>query len=185
MTVTLIFHLIIFCIRCHNLPSLKDCNWEGIINVSFIDSFRPPRHFFLHFFVSVCNCDRVANKYKCKYFSSSSKILDKCGCVVDYNSIPTGWCQYLRLGYIVLCTSVNKTIIIIIITIIIIIIIIIIIVMKSGAPLLGLAKSFYYILVYSNKNLLGKGCLVFNICKLPYIDCYFNFPSDNILYPLP
>ena len=40
----------------------------------------------------------------------------------------------------------------IIITIIIIIIIIIIIVMKSGAPLLGLAKSFYYILVYTGKN---------------------------------
>lgn len=32
------------------------------------------------------NCDRVANKYKYKYFlSSSSKRLDKCGCVVDYN----------------------------------------------------------------------------------------------------
>ena len=44
-------------------------------------------------------------------------------------------CGRLQLGYIVLCTSVNKTIIIIIITIIIIIIIITIIVMKSGAPL--------------------------------------------------
>ena len=95
----------------------------------------------------------MANKYKYKYFlSSSSKRLDKCGCVVDYNPIPTGWYQYLQVGYIVLCTSVNKTIIIIIITIIIIIIIIIIIVMKSGAPLLGLAKSFYYILVYTGKN---------------------------------
>ena len=74
--------------------------------------------------------------------------------MVDYNSIPTGWYQYLQLGYIVLCTSVNKTIIIIATVIIIInfiiiiiiiiifiinIIIIIIIVMKSGAPLLGLA----------------------------------------------
>ena len=47
----------------------------------------------------------------------------------------------------------NKTIIIIIITIIIIIIIIIIIVMKSGAPLLGLAKSFYYILLYSQEKI--------------------------------
>ena len=75
------------------------------------------------------------------FLSSSSKILDKCGCVVDYNSIPTGWCQYLQLGYIVLCTSVNKTIIIIVT--IIIIIINIIIVMKSGAPLLGLAKYVY------------------------------------------
>ena len=67
--------------------------------------------------------------------------------MVDYNSIPTGWCQYLQLGYIVLCTSVNKTIIIIVTIIIIIIIIIIIniiiIVMKSGAPLLGLAKYIY------------------------------------------
>ena len=66
--------------------------------------------------------------------------------MVDYNPIPTGWYQYLQVGSIVLCTSVNKTIIIIIITIIIII------VMKSGAPLLGLAKSFYYILVYTGKN---------------------------------
>ena len=41
-------------------------------------------------------------------------------------------------SYIVLCTSVNKTIFIIII------IIVIIIVMKSGAPLLGVAKSIYY-----------------------------------------
>ena len=67
--------------------------------------------------------------------------------MVDYNSIPTGWCQYLQLGYIVLCTSVNKTIIIIVTTtttIIIIIIIIIIIVIKTGAPLLGLAKYIYY-----------------------------------------
>ena len=134
----------IFCIRCRKfMPSLKNCNREAIIDISFIDSFRPPRHFFLHFFVSVCNCDRVANKYKCKYFSSSSKILDKCGCVVDQNSIPTGWCQYLQLGYIVLCTSVNKTIIIIVTTTTIIIIIIIIIVIKTGAPLLGLAKYIY------------------------------------------
>ena len=73
------------------------------------------------------------------FLSSSSKTLDKCGCVVDYNSIPTGWCQYLQLGYIVLCTSVDKTIIVIVT----IIIIIIIIVMKSGASLLGLAKYIY------------------------------------------
>ena len=44
----------------------------------------------------------------------------------------------MQRGYIVLCTSANKTIFIIII------IIVIIIVMKSGAPLLGLAKSIYY-----------------------------------------
>ena len=46
--------------------------------------------------------------------------------------------QYLQRRYIVLCTSENKTIFINII------IIVIIIVMKSGAPLLGLAKSIYY-----------------------------------------
>ena len=73
--------------------------------------------------------------------------------MVDYNPIPTGWYQYLQVGYIVLCTSVNKTIIIIIITIIIIIIIIIIIVMKSGAPLLGLAKSIYYQIDFKNSAL--------------------------------
>ena len=56
---------------------------------------------------------------------------------LDYIPIPTGGYQYLQRGYIVLCTSVNKTIFIIII------IIVIIIVMKSGAPLLGLAKSIY------------------------------------------
>ena len=139
MIVTLIFHLIIFCIRCRKfMPSLKNCNWEAIINISFIDSFRPPRHFFLHFlylFVIVIVWQINTNIF----LSSSSKTLDQCGCVVDYNSIPTGWCQYLQLGYILLCTSVNKTIIIIV-TIITIIVIIIIIVMKSGAPLLGLAK---------------------------------------------
>ena len=42
------------------------------------------------------------------FLSSSSKTLDKCGCVVHYNSILTGWYQYLQLGYIVLYTSVNK-----------------------------------------------------------------------------
>ena len=47
------------------------------------------------------------------FLSSSSKTLDKCGCVVHYNSILTGWYQYLQLGYIVLCTSVNKMMIII------------------------------------------------------------------------
>ena len=72
-------------------------------------------------------------------FFSHQAALDKCRCVVDYNSIPTGWYPYLQLGYIVLCTSVNKTIIIIATTIIIIIII----VMKSGAPLLGSAKYMY------------------------------------------
>ena len=75
--------------------------------------------------------------------------------MVDYISIPTGGYQYLQLGYwyFLLCTSVNKKMIFIIITIIIIIIIIIIniiiiiiiIIMKSGAPLLGLPKSIYYI----------------------------------------
>ena len=73
-------------------------------------------------------------------FFSHRAALDKCRRVVDYNSIPTGWCQYLQLGYIVLCTSVDKTIIVIVTNIIIIIIII---VMKSGAPLLGLAKYIY------------------------------------------
>ena len=57
------------------------------------------------------------------FLSSSSKTLDKCGCVVHYNSILTGWYQYLQLGYIVLYTSVNKMIIIIRILIIIVIII--------------------------------------------------------------
>ena len=143
MIVTLIFHLIIFCIRCHKfMPSLKNCNWEAIINISFIDSSRPPRHFFLHFlylFVIVIVWQKNTNANI--FLSSSSKILDKCGCVLDYNSIPTGWCQYLQLGYIVLCTSVNKTIIIIVTTTIIIIIIIVI---ETGAPLLGLAKYIYY-----------------------------------------
>ena len=144
MIVTLIFHLIIFCIRCRKfMPSLKNCNWEAIINISFIDSFRPPRHFFLHFFVSVCNCDRVANKYKCKYFSlikqQNTWQMWLCG-RLQLNT--TGWCQYLQLGYIVLCTSVNKTIIIIVTTTTTIIIIIIIVI-KTGAPLLGLAKYIY------------------------------------------
>ena len=49
-----------------------------------------------------------------------------------------GGYQYLQRGYIVLCISENKTIFINII------IIVIIIVMKSGAQLLGLAKSIYY-----------------------------------------
>ena len=72
--------------------------------------------------------------------------------MVDYISIPTGRYQYLQLGYFLLCITVNKKMIFIIITIIIIIIIIIIniiiiiiIIMKSGAPLLGLPKSIYYI----------------------------------------
>ena len=30
--------------------SSKNCNWGGLINISSIVSFRPPRHFFLHFF---------------------------------------------------------------------------------------------------------------------------------------
>ena len=142
MIVTLIFHLIIFCIRCCKfMPSLKNCNWEAIINISFIDSLgllTMSSYIFLYLFVIVIVWQINTNIF----LSSSSKTLDKCGCVVDYNSIPTGWCQYLQLGYIVLCTSVNKTIIIIV-TIIIIIIINIIIVMKSGAPLLGLAKYVY------------------------------------------
>ena len=53
------------------------------------------------------------------FLSSSSKTLDKCGCVVHYNSIQTGWYQYLQPGYIVLCTSVNKMIMINIIIIIV------------------------------------------------------------------
>ena len=55
------------------------------------------------------------------FLSSNSKTLDKCGCVVHYNSILTGWYQYLQLGYIVLYTSMNKMIIINIIIIIVII----------------------------------------------------------------
>ena len=55
------------------------------------------------------------------FLSSSSKTLDKCGCVVHYNSILTGWYQYLQLGYFVLYTSVNKMMIIINIIIIVII----------------------------------------------------------------
>ena len=55
------------------------------------------------------------------FLSSSSKTLDKCGCVVHYNSILTGWYQYFQLGYIVLYTSMNKMIIINIIIIIVII----------------------------------------------------------------
>ena len=98
-------------------------------------------YIFLYLFVIVIVWQINTNIF----LSSSSKTLDKSGCVVDYNSIPTGWCQYLQLGYIVLCTSVNKTIIIIVTTTTtIIIIIIIIIVIKTGAPLLGLAKYIYY-----------------------------------------
>ena len=73
--------------------------------------------------------------------------------MVDYISIPTGGYQYLQLGYLLLCTSVNKKmifiiiaiiiIIFIIIIIIIIIFIIIIIIINSGAPLLGLPISIY------------------------------------------
>ena len=88
--------------------------------------------------------------------TSVTRSCDKSGCMLDYISIPTGGYQYLQLGYryFLLCTSVNKKMIFIIITIIIIIIIIIIniiiiiiiiIIMKSGAPLLGLPKSIYYI----------------------------------------
>ena len=32
------------------MPSSKNCNWGGLINISSIVSFRPPRHLFLHFF---------------------------------------------------------------------------------------------------------------------------------------
>ena len=28
----------------------ENCNWGGLINIRFIVSFGPPRHFFLHFF---------------------------------------------------------------------------------------------------------------------------------------
>ena len=35
------------------IPSSKNCNWGGLINISFIVSFRPPRHFFLP---SICCC---------------------------------------------------------------------------------------------------------------------------------
>ena len=80
--------------------------------------------------------------------------------MVDYISIPTGGYPYVQLGYFLLCASVNKKVIFIIITIIIIIIIIfiiiiiiiviiiiiiIIIIINSGAPLLGLPKSIYYV----------------------------------------
>ena len=51
--------------------------------------------------------------------------------LATYVLLPTGGYQYLQLGYFVLCSSVNKTIIIIII------------IMKSGAPLLGFSKSVY------------------------------------------
>ena len=56
------------------------------------------------------------------FFSHQAASLDKCGCVVHYNSILTGWHQYLQLGYIVLYTSVNKMMMIINIIIIIVII---------------------------------------------------------------
>ena len=51
--------------------------------------------------------------------------------LATYVLLPTGGYQYLQLGYFALCSSVNKMIIIIII------------IMKSGAPLLGFAKSVY------------------------------------------
>ena len=51
--------------------------------------------------------------------------------LATYVLLPTGGYQDLQLGYFVLCSSVNKTIIIIII------------IMKSGAPLLGFSKSVY------------------------------------------
>ena len=82
-------------------------------------------------------CHRQPNNKKKQTLQAASTselcIPQRSGCVVDYISIPTGRYQYLKLGYIVFCTSVNKTIIIIII----------IMVMKSGAPLLGLAKYIY------------------------------------------
>ena len=87
------------------MPSSKNCNWGGLINISPIVSFRPHRHFFLHFFLAfLCNyCNRVANKWIntntnmsldrvlhvklwivthcqefCLYFSSSNCLLNCC-----------------------------------------------------------------------------------------------------------
>ena len=40
----------------------KNCNWGGLINISSIVSFLPPRRFFLHFFVSFLNVNLVADK---------------------------------------------------------------------------------------------------------------------------
>ena len=45
---SLIFHLIIFCIRRCNLYAIFD----KLEHKLYISSFRHPRHFFLHFFVS-------------------------------------------------------------------------------------------------------------------------------------
>ena len=52
------------------VPSSKNCNWGGLINISSIVSFRPPRHFFLHFlwyfFVIIVIVWQI-NKYKYKW----------------------------------------------------------------------------------------------------------------------
>ena len=90
------------------MPSSKNCNWGGLINISSIVSFRPPRHFFLHFFfwhffviiVIVWQINKYKYKYKinmsldrvlhvklwivthrqefCLYFSSSNCLLNCC-----------------------------------------------------------------------------------------------------------
>ena len=53
------------------MPSSKNCHWGGLINISSIVSFRPPRHFFLlffwHFFVIIVIVWQI-NKYKYKSF---------------------------------------------------------------------------------------------------------------------
>ena len=54
------------------------CKWGGLINMSFIVSFRPPRHFFLHFFFGIFLLLIVIvwqiNKYKYKCVHDRDKI---------------------------------------------------------------------------------------------------------------
>ena len=49
--------------------SLKNCK------KSFIVSFWPPRRFFLHFFVSFCDCNLVADKYNTIQYNTISHYL--------------------------------------------------------------------------------------------------------------
>ena len=77
------------------LISQIQCKWGGLINISFIVSFRPPRHFFLHFFFGIFLLLIVIvwqiNKYKYK-------------CVHDRNKIPpflvplNSYTQHLQLS---------------------------------------------------------------------------------------
>ena len=59
------------------MPSSKDCNWGGLINISSIVSFRPPRHFFLHifwhFFVIILIVWQI-NKYKYKNWPQRKQV---------------------------------------------------------------------------------------------------------------